>query len=57
MENKMTIEEIREKLADRHLKIVAKAIGVHPNTLYNIVNGKNEPSYAVYQKLVEYLKG
>ena len=53
----MTLEEIIEKLADRNIKIVAKAIGVHSNTLYNIVNNKSEPSYTVYQKLIAYLKG
>ena len=53
---KMTLQEIKEKLADRNVKLVALAIGVHPNTLYNIVKNNNAPRHSTYQKLVEYLK-
>lgn len=52
----MTLQEIIEKLKDRNLKRVAEAIGVHYNTLYNIVNGEGKPSYRTMEKLNEYLK-
>ena len=53
----MTLDEIKEKLKDRNIKIVANTIGVHFNTLYKIVHGTNQPNHSTYTKLVDYLKG
>ena len=53
----MTLDEIKEKLKDRNLLVVAERIGVHFNTLYNIVNDKGNPSYSTLIKLENYLKG
>ena len=52
----MTLQEIIEKLKDRNLKRVAQEIGLHYNTLYNIVKGQGKPSYQTMEKLNEYLK-
>lgn len=52
----MTIDEIREALRDRKITLVAQATGLHENTLYRIVSGKNlNPSYETIRRLVEYL--
>lgn len=53
----MTIEEIREKLKDRNLKIVAEKIGIHHNTIYKIAHGVNNPNYSTLLKLQDYLNG
>ena len=52
-----TLEEVKDTLSDRNLKVVAKRIGIHPYTLYDIVNGKSKPSITTYEKLVTYLYG
>lgn len=53
----MTIEEIREKLKDRNIKMVAANIGVHFNTLHRIARGDGNPNYSTLKKLEDYLNG
>jgi transcriptional regulator with XRE-family HTH domain len=54
----MNLEQIRLKLQDRRTSSVAKATGIHPNTIRFIRNGKSQnPSFKVVAKLVEYLSG
>ena len=53
----MTVDEIKEKLRDRNIKLVAEIIGVHYNTLYKLVNGDGGINHNTYLKLVDYLKG
>jgi DNA-binding XRE family transcriptional regulator len=49
------IEEIREKLKDRRINIVAHKIGVHRFTLYKIRDGETKnPSSLTLIKLNEY---
>lgn len=51
----LTIQQIRARLADRNLRVVAEAIDVHPQSLYRIMNG-TEPSYRILCALSEYLE-
>lgn len=54
--NYRTIEEIRKKMEDRNLTKIAAAVGLEPNTVYNVANGKAKSmSFTTYQKLVDYL--
>ena len=53
----MTLAEIRERLEDRNLKVVAAKAGINKNTLYRLVNGASDPSYETVVKLVAYLNG
>jgi gamma-glutamylcysteine synthetase len=50
-----TVEEIRARLADRNLRVVAEAIGVHPNSLYNFKSGRGAPRYMIMRDLLIYL--
>lgn len=53
-----TIEEIREALGDRNIRMVAQRIGVHEQTLYNIRWGNQDGMHSsTYEKLVPYLFG
>ncbi len=47
------IEQIRHLLVSRSQAAVARAIGVHPNTLYRIMRGKS-PSYSTLMKLIRF---
>ena len=52
----LTLETIREKLQDRVPSKVAKATGLHVNTVANIRDGKSEnPEYATLRALSDYL--
>lgn len=50
------VERIRQQLADRNLKVVAKNAGLHSNTLYRFVKSSNVPSLETVEKLEKYLK-
>ena len=53
----MTLEEIRNKLEDRNLALVAKYTGVSYRTVYDIKTGKNNnPSYQSVRLLANYLE-
>jgi hypothetical protein len=52
----LTKEELREKLSDRVLSIVARRTGVSVGTLYNITNSKTGRVNVITRKaLTEYL--
>ncbi|WP_353845731.1 helix-turn-helix transcriptional regulator [Microcystis sp. M018S1] len=44
-------------LADRNIRAVSKAAGVHPNAVYRLMNGSTNPRYDTVQKLIAYLQG
>jgi len=48
-------DEIKKKLEDRNVKVVAARIGVSRQTLYNWMAGKSELSLPVFRDLVAYL--
>lgn len=51
-----TIEEIKDALADRKLKEVARQCGLKYHTVLEIANGnRTNPTYSTYIALVEYL--
>jgi len=52
----LTIEEIKAKLKDRRVSVVAASIGVSTMAIYNIINGKTMPSYDTLVKLSNYLE-
>lgn len=52
----LTIEEVRERLADRNLKEVARRTGIGYANLHAIATGRREnPSYKVMIKICKYL--
>ena len=54
----LTLEQIRDKLADRNLEIVAERTGIHRNTLSAIRTGQNQnPTYNTIMILNNYLIG
>jgi len=54
----MTVEQIRQALADRRLSVVAEQTGISYGTLYNIREGKNDnPGAKIMQQLAAYLEG
>jgi hypothetical protein len=54
----MTLDEVRHALKDRRPTMVARACGLHHNTVANIRDGsKPAPSYAVVKALSDYLSG
>lgn len=53
----LTVEQVREALKDRNITAVAKATGLHRNTLYAIASGDNKnPSYETMRVIVRYLE-
>jgi len=52
----MKPEEIRARLADRNLKRVARAAGIHPITLYRFMKPDSRPFYATVEALEKYLE-
>lgn len=52
----MKLEELRGLLQDRRVSIVAKATGIHFNTIREIRDNKDaNPTYRVITKLADYL--
>ena len=53
----LSLDEIRERLRDRRYRRVAKAIGVHHQTIYNVMDENANPTHATLKKLSDYLTG
>lgn len=54
----LTPDQIKEKLKDRVPGIVAKATGLHLNTIYKLKNGESiDPSYETMVKISAYFEG
>ena len=51
----MTVEQIRKRLEDANLKRVAENAGVHPATLYRLMNEDSKPLYETVKALSDYL--
>ena len=50
------LEDIREKLSDRNLRVVAERSGVNYGTVWRIANGINKnPSFWAVMKIHKYL--
>jgi len=53
----LTLEEIRKRLQDRRLDVVAFATGLHPNSVARIRDGKNkDPKHSTLAALSDYLE-
>lgn len=54
----LTLEEIKDKLSDRRVAVVADAIGVSRKAVWAIMTGATvNPSYRMMKKLSDYLEG
>lgn len=54
----LTVEQMKEKLADRNLEVVAERTGLSRQTLSHIRTGKlTNPSYKTIKALSDYLEG
>lgn len=54
----LTLEEIRKRLADRRIDIVAEATGLHRNNVARIRDGQNtNPKATTLEALSRYLEG
>jgi hypothetical protein len=52
----LTLEDIRMRLKDRRLPVVAQATGIHANTLREVRdNPLANPTYKVFKLLNDYL--
>ena len=52
----LTILEIKNRLTDRKIAVIAERIGLHENTIRNFMSG-SEPSYKTVKLLSDYLTG
>jgi len=53
----MTLEEVKEMLADRNMMAVSRKTGVHHETLRRIQNGTaKNPSFDVMVAIISYLE-
>lgn len=51
----LDLSEIKERMRDRKISVVALAIGVHKGTLYRVLSGEQSPSYETLVALSGYL--
>jgi DNA-binding phage protein len=53
----MTLEQVREALADRNLAEVSRRTGISYFKIWRIMNTQGEPSYQTVEALSAYLEG
>lgn len=54
----LTIEEVRERLQDRKLRVVSEQVGLAYDTVWRVKAGKSKRiSYDVIKVLSDYLEG
>ena len=51
----MTLEQIKQRLQDANLKRVAQSAGVHPATVYRLMQDDATPLYETVMALSDYL--
>ncbi len=51
------LDLIRKDLKDRNIQAVAKATGLHPNSLYVFMKEQGKPKYETILKIEKYLLG
>lgn len=51
----MTLEQIKQRLKDANLKRVAESAGVHPATVYRLMQDDATPLYETVKALSDYL--
>ena len=53
----LNLEEVREKIKDRKLRVVAEQTGLNYNTVWRVATGRvKEVSYDTIKKLSDYLE-
>lgn len=52
----LSIEEVRKRLADRRLDIVAEATGLSSGTIARIRDGRGDPTVKTLETLSRYLE-
>lgn len=52
----LTIDQIREAMEDRNMRVVASRAGISYRTLIRLLNGEGEPQPLTIQKVSDYLK-
>ena len=54
----LTLEQIRERLKDRNLKVVAESLELNYITITQVANGSQQnPKYQTVKALSDYLEG
>jgi len=51
----LTLEQIKEKMKDRKTTVVAEAVGLHVNTIYRFLEGRDS-RYSTLEKISNYLE-
>lgn len=51
----LTLDQIKEKMADRRVRAVADGTGLHHQTIYEALKPTANPSYETVKKLSDYL--
>lgn len=51
----LTLDQIKELLKDTNYSAVAESAGIHPNTVYRLMNGQ-EPKYGTVKALSDYFE-
>ncbi len=49
------VEQLCKRMQHRNIKKTASASGVHPNSLYKIINKKTNPKCETVKKVLDYL--
>lgn len=52
----LTVEQVKQRLTDANLKRVAENCGVHPATIYRLMQENSSPSYETVKALSDYLE-
>ena len=52
----MTVEQIKRRLEDANLKLVAENAGLHPATVYRLMQGQGRTAYETVKALSDYLE-
>lgn len=52
----MTADELRERLSDRVVTIVAERVGISAMTIYRLIKEEYEPSLETRLKLTDYFR-
>lgn len=52
----LTVEQIKTRLEDANLKRVAENAGLHPATVYRLMQGQGRTAYETVKALSDYLE-
>jgi len=52
----LTLDQIKEKMKDRRVRVVAKETGMNHQTIYNALKDGSNPEYETVKALSDYLE-